>query len=282
MKIKQILCGIAGILFAAVMLPSCVSTDTSATKSEAYSAFYEETPPLSILIMPPINKTANVEAKDYFYYTLQVELANMGYYTFPSMLAMETLQNESAYDSELFVDADISKFAQTFGADLLLFTTIDKWEKHGVSGSVDVGITYQFRSTATGEVVYERSGSYSCDTTVKTGLANSSNIYVKLAAMIADAALTAAKTATTDYTKVATVCNRYSITIPYGKYSPNFKKDGGNHIGRNPFTAAGKMSEVSDNFQYWISTEPMAENSDVDSSTVDTEATESTDITSEK
>ena len=270
MKIKQTLFGVTLFLCSLTMLFSCATTDSTATKAEAYSAFYEETPPLSILIMPPINKTSNVEAKDYFYYTLQVELANMGYYTFPSMLAMETLQTESAYDSELFIDADISKFAQTFEADLLLFTTITKWEKHGVAGSVDVGVTYQFRSTATGEIVYERSGSYSCSTKVDTGLQKSGNGLVALAGLAINAAATAANTAATDYAKVATVCNRYAITIPYGKYSPLFQKDGEEHIGRNPYNTSGTITSVSDNFKYWIPyEEPSSE--DANASTLEVE-----------
>jgi hypothetical protein len=90
--------------------------------------------------MPPINLTNNVDAKDYFYYTLQTAVANRGYYSFPPLLSYEVLQQESAYDSELFLESDIAAFRRTFGADLLLFTKITNWKKHPVGGKVDVEI----------------------------------------------------------------------------------------------------------------------------------------------
>ena len=41
---------------------------------------------------------------------------------------MAILKQESAYDSELFVNAPLSKFKEVFGADVALFTTIHKWD----------------------------------------------------------------------------------------------------------------------------------------------------------
>lgn len=238
MKNKQILFSIALFALSSIFIFSCAST--SSTKlSEAYPAFYGETPPVSILVMPPINLTNNVDAKDYFYYTLQAVLANNGYYSFPPLLSMQTLQENSAYDSELFLEGNISRFGQLFGADLLLFTKITEWGKHPVGGHVDVGIEYIFRSTSTGETVYSRKGTIDCDTSFKTGFGSGGGL-LGLIGLLADAIGTAAKTAATDYTAVARSCNYATLAndLPAGKYAPNFGTDGENVAG----VASFKMS----------------------------------------
>ena len=73
--------------------------------------------------MPPINRSTNVEAKEYFHSTLIVPLANQGYYVIPPFLSMEILKRESAYDAELFLNSTLSKFGEVFGADIVLFTS---------------------------------------------------------------------------------------------------------------------------------------------------------------
>jgi hypothetical protein len=87
------------------LLSSCV---TPVLKSVAYKKLYSEAPK-TILIMPPINKSTNVEAKEYFHSTLSVPLANQGYYVIPPFLSMEILKKESAYNSELSVGSEVRR-----------------------------------------------------------------------------------------------------------------------------------------------------------------------------
>ena len=213
-----------GLLFA-----SCASTQYT-SKREAFAGMYGENPPVSILVMPPINTSTNVEAKDYFYYTLSQPLANHGYYVYPALLSMQTLQAESAYDSEMFIEGDISKFGSTFGADLLLFTTITSWEKHGVAGSVDVGVEYLIRSTTTGDTVYKRRGTFRYDTSTQ----NSSGGLIGLAVSMAT---TAIKTAVTNYVAVARSCNVMVLgNLPNGKYTGIAGEDGEESSGSDNVT----------------------------------------------
>lgn len=190
---------------------------TGALKSDAYPEMYGEKAPVSILVMPPINETSNVDAKDFFYYTLNQALADKGYYVFPSILAMQTLQQESAYDSEMFVDGDIHKFGTTFGADLLLFTTITKWEKSAIGSQVTIEIDYKLRSTSTGNTVYERKCTFICDTSQK--VMSGGGGYAALFALAANVVASAVSTATTDYVLVARNCTYYTLDdLPAGKY----------------------------------------------------------------
>ena len=245
MKKRITVYAILALVFS-MIFASCA---TQVKNHDRWSYFYTDNPPVSILVMPPINLTTNVDAKDYFYYTLQAAVANNGYYAYPPLLSMEILQAESAYDAELFLENDITAFRKTFGADLLLFTKITNWKKHPVGGVVDVEIEYIFRSTITGETVYSRKVNCACDTSYKSGLANSGSI-LAIVGVIVDAVGTAIKTAVTDYTIVARGANNFGIDIPKGKYSPYYMKDYDTLSGANPGKLSIQAGYVTDNWAY--------------------------------
>ena len=104
------------IISLAVLVSALAFISCGTTKIQAFPKMYEEDP-LIMLIMPPINNSTAVDAKDYFYTTMTVPIAEAGYYVLPPAMTMATLQRESAYDSERFIDGDLSKFGQIFGAD---------------------------------------------------------------------------------------------------------------------------------------------------------------------
>ena len=85
------------ILLAVISL-LLVSCSQKITRDMQYPKMYEEKP-VSIVIMPPINQTQHVEAKDYFYTTMFAPLCEKGYYVFSPLLTMELFQSESSYDS---------------------------------------------------------------------------------------------------------------------------------------------------------------------------------------
>lgn len=210
---------IAIIVLAIALLASCATE--RGVKSEVFSEMYSAKP-VTVLVMPPINNSTNVDAKDYFYATLAQPVAESGYYVFPPLLSMQVLEQESAYDSEMFLDKDISKFGSTFGADLVLFTIIQKWDKSTLAARVTVEVEYIFRSTKTGDTVYHRVGKVICDT--QKNVASGFGLVGSLVNLTA----TAINTATTDYVFIAEKCNSLVLTndLPAGKYSPKFGVDG--------------------------------------------------------
>ena len=202
----------------ALLFVSCTST----TKLNSFPGMYSEKP-VVVLIMPPVNNSTHVEAKDYFYSTLNVPLAEAGYYVLPPATTMATLQRESAYDSELFIDGDISKFGKLFGADLAVFTVIKSWEKSVLVSSVNIEIEYIFKSTKTNEVLYRRDAFITCDTSSSVRLGG-----MGLMGALINATADAVKTAVTDYVDVAIMCNKVALSdIPAGKYSPKYDADQG-------------------------------------------------------
>ncbi len=197
----------------AVMLASC-SNAKLLPKSEAYKNIYQEKP-LSILLLPPINKSTKVEAKELFYSSLNQPLTQRGYYVMPPLLSMEILKEESAYDAELFINNSMKQVGELFGVDAVLFTTIHEWNKTAIASQVNVKIEYLLKSAKTDEILFHRTGDITLNISVNTG-----NIIGNLVgSMLA--------TALTKEIVVARNCNYYTVTdIPSGKYSPAFGQDG--------------------------------------------------------
>ena len=176
---------------------------------------YDEKP-VTLLVMPPINKTTNVNAKDLLYTSISKPLAEAGYYVISPHLAMEIFKNESAYDSEMFLD-NVGQFGKVFGADAVIFSVIDKWKKKGFG--IQTKITYIVKSTHTNEVIFERT----CDLYLNLQQTSSAG---GLAGAIASIAMSAAATAMTEHIEAARLCNKYVFKdIPRGKYSPSYQND---------------------------------------------------------
>lgn len=207
------------LIIMAAVLSALLFASCGTTKSAAFPKMYESDP-VVMLIMPPINNSTAADAKDYFYTTMSVPVAEAGYYVLPPAMTMATLQRESAYDSERFIDGDLKKFGQIFGADVAIFTIIKSWDKSLVGSSVTIEIEYIFKSVKTNEIVYHRDAKIKCDTS--TGVQTNS-----LLGTLIVAAADAVKTAATDYVPIAVMCNNTALSdIPAGKYHPKHGADG--------------------------------------------------------
>jgi len=214
-------------IIVTIVFSSC-STTSNIPKSTAYKGIYDEKP-LSVLLMPPINRSTNVEAKEYFHSTLNIPIANAGYYVIPPFLSMEILKRESAYDAELFLNSPLTKFREVFGADLAVFTIIHNWDKSAIAANVYVKVEYVIKSTTSNEIVYTRTGDITYNASVSTNAGG-------LAGLVADVALSAINTAATKYVDVARACNAYTFKdLPAGKYSPNYSTDGAEMSGKKEY-----------------------------------------------
>ena len=209
------ICNLLMISIAVLLFSSCATT-TTYTRASLYPKMYEEQP-VSLLVMPPINNTTNVEAKDLLYTSISYPLIEAGYYVVSPHLAMEFLKNESAYDAEMFIDGDMSIFGKVFGVDAVIFSVIDKWEKQGLG--ISTHIKYIVMSTKTNEILFERKCDLYLDLQVQSGQSSALGILMELAA-------SAIATATTDHIVAARKCNRYVFSdFPRGKYNPYFGLD---------------------------------------------------------
>lgn len=218
------------LALTAIIVCSCGST-TGITLDSQYPKMYAEKP-TSIVIMPPINQTNFVEAKDYFYTTLHAPLCEKGYYVFSPMLTMEMFQSESAYDAERFLEGDLSQFRNVLGADAAMFTIIKTWSRNNLAGSLTADVEYRLRSTKTGETLYQREGRITVDTSVTNSTGGG------LLGALAGLAANALATATTDKVVAGRKCTAYVLSdLPQGRYGTLFDKDQKNAAGSPMVTA---------------------------------------------
>lgn len=205
------------IILLAVVVSSCGLTN-QVTRESQYAAMYNDMP-VTILVMPPINNTSNVEAKDLLYTSISRPLAEAGYYVISPLLAMDVLKAESAYDAEMFIDRPLTMFRDYFGADAVVFSQIDDWTKRGFG--IDTKIRYIIKSATSGEILFDRS----CD--LYLDLQQSSGGSSALSQLM-DLAVSAIATATTDHIVAARKANYFIFRdIPRGKYNPQYMQDKG-------------------------------------------------------
>ena len=205
-----------------VLLSGCgAATTQTLTKGGAFPKMYEEQP-RSLLILPPMNESTDAEAKDYYMTTAETPYAMMGYYTFPLEMVSEIMKQEGVYDTELLYSLPVDKFAEYFGADAVLFTTIRKWDLSYmvVASNLTVSIEAKIVSTKTSEVLWAHTG------TVVVDLGGGNNSGGGLAGLIISAVATAVNSAAADYVTYAHQANQRLIyTLPAGPYSEAYMID---------------------------------------------------------
>jgi hypothetical protein len=186
------------------------------TRESQYAKMYEEKP-VTLLVMPPINNSANVEAKELLYTSISRPLVEAGYYVISPLLAMDVLKAESAYDSEIFFDAPLTTFQNYFGADAVVFSVIDTWTKKGFG--IQTKIRYVIKSAYTNEILFDRSCDLYLDLSVNSGSGGAIGALANLTASIIN-------TAATDHIIAARKANYFILRdIPRGKYSPDHMLD---------------------------------------------------------
>lgn len=184
-----------------------------------YSKFQAENPK-SILVVPVINKSVDVTAADYFLATISRPVAERGYYVYPINLVKRVLEDDGLADANLVHRANPKRLGELFGADTILYITIDTWtaEYAVLSTSVKVAFNYSLKSGKTGEELWNAQ-----EALVYTPQHNSSgNPLVDLIG----AAITAGVTkAAPNYIPLAQQANgnavfRVNQGLPAGPYTP--------------------------------------------------------------
>lgn len=208
-------------LFVLVVLLSACGASADLTRGQLYPGMYEEKP-VTLLVMPPINNSANVEAKELLYTSISRPLAEAGYYVIPPSLAMAVLRQESGYDAELFLDKPLKQFHEFFGADAVVFSVIESWAKQGLG--INTEIRYIIKSALTDRVLFDRTCNLFLDLSVNSG--SSSDSGRSLLSILVDVAAGAINTALTDHIEAARKANYYIFRdLPVGKYDNLFLQD---------------------------------------------------------
>ena len=228
----------AGLLPAAltaVLMTGCASHQ-EITKGEAFPKMYEEDP-RSILVLPAMNESTAADAKDYYATTIEMPIAQTGYYVFPMEMVSDVLKQEGVYDTELLYSLPPEKFYDYFGADVVMFTKIKKWDVAYavVASSLTVTIESEAYSTKTGEKLWSYDGSITVDL-------SGGNSGGSLAGLLVQAVATAVNTAAADYVEYARVANaRLFFALPAGPYHPMHQIDQDVVIRKRRFPATAHL-----------------------------------------
>jgi hypothetical protein len=188
-----------------------------------YSAF-READPHSILVVPPINNAVDVDAPAFYLSTISRPVGERGYYIFPVAMTKGLLEEEGLSDANLVHQADPRVLAEMFGADSILYVTIQRWDAQYlvVSTQVTVEFDYLLRDGKTGDELWsgKQNRVYSSD----SGGGG-------LAGLIADAIVAAVEKANPRYVPLAKQANmeatgKAHYGVPAGKYHPKYGLDG--------------------------------------------------------
>ncbi len=140
---------IAGVFTCVVLLHvGCV-------KPTDYSAYLDHMP-ASILVLPPLNLTTEVNASEAFLSTVTRPLAESGYYVFPMALVDQMLKENGLPTAGEMHQVPPKKLGEVFGADTVLYIVIKDWKTQYVviSSSTQVTIEYRLVDIDTGQQLW--------------------------------------------------------------------------------------------------------------------------------
>jgi len=175
--------------------------------------------PRAILIVPALNKSVEVDAPDYFLSALSVPLAERGYYVFPVNLVKRMLEDDGLSDAALVHGADPIRLCNLFGADAVLYATIERWTAKYIllSTQVEVEFNYVLKDGKTGDLLWEGHEKSVYQSNSGQGL-------------LADVIMAAITKAKPNYMDLARGANSRAVEypgpgLPAGPYRPEYRMD---------------------------------------------------------
>jgi hypothetical protein len=109
---------------------------------------YREISPRSILIVPVVNQSLDVDASNYVLSTLSVPLAELGYYVFPINTVKVVLEQEGLSEPEQVRRMEAPKLAALFGADAVLYVTVKRWDAQYAVIATSVTVEFEYEMTS--------------------------------------------------------------------------------------------------------------------------------------
>lgn len=175
--------------------------------------------PRSILIVPVVNRSVNVDAPNYFLSSIPIPVAEQGYYVFPVNLVKRVLEDEGLSDADMVHKASVQKLASLFGADAVLYISINRWDARYMflSTTITVQLAYEIKDGKTGDTLW-------ADSRIVQYTPQGGSSGNPLADLIVDVAVAAMEKAAPNYMPLAKQANAQAFTfpgpgIPPGPYS---------------------------------------------------------------
>ncbi|MEJ2612254.1 MAG: DUF799 domain-containing protein [Candidatus Thiodiazotropha sp.] len=150
--------GITALLIGAIL------TGCATTQPYDYTAF-RQSKPKSILVLPPINDSLEVNAPNSVLAHATLPLAESGYYVFPVTLVVDTFRENGLTSPGDIQAVAPAKLLEIFGADAGLYIKIKKYGTTYVviSSSTTVAADAKLIDLRTGQLLWEGSAYASSD-----------------------------------------------------------------------------------------------------------------------
>lgn len=100
--------------------------------------------PQSILVVPVVNNSLDVDAPNYVLSTLSFPIAEKGYYVFPVNTTKVVLESEGLYEPEKVREVPAETLANLFAADAILYVTIERWDAQYSILSTTVTVQFEY------------------------------------------------------------------------------------------------------------------------------------------
>ncbi len=122
--------------------------------------------PKSILVLPPLNETTEVNAPYELLSSITRPLAAKGYYVYPVAVVDRYMKENGLPTPGEMHAVPLSKINEIIGADAVLYATVKRWSKPnlatgllaalaGVSPYSEVTVNYRFVDVRTGDAIWD-------------------------------------------------------------------------------------------------------------------------------
>lgn len=140
----------------AAIAPLVLASACATIESYDYTA-YREHMPRSILVLPPLNESIEVNASYVWLSTISMPLGEAGYYVFPVAVVDAFMKDNGLPGPDEMHSVSLQKLREVFGADAVLYVTIEEWGQKYVVLSSNTVVRARARlvDTATGTEIWQ-------------------------------------------------------------------------------------------------------------------------------
>lgn len=149
------------IKIATIVITSLLTACATSPRQDPY-VLYRELMPRSILVLPPINESVDVNAPYSWVTTASMPIAEQGYYVFPVAIIDAFMKENGLPNPEDMHGAPLDKLGEIFGADAVLYVTLTEFgQKFEVlSSTTRVNAEAKLVDIRTGQVIWNARRNY--------------------------------------------------------------------------------------------------------------------------
>lgn len=211
---------LAATLVAVAALGAC------ATPSPYDYTAFRQNRPVSLLVLPPVNETPEVNATYGVLSQITLPLAEAGYYVLPVSLMDETFRQNGLNNPAEIHDVSPQKLREIFGADAAVYIKVTRYGTSYVVIASETRVTVQARivDLRTGQLLWQGSASASSEESRSSSQGGLAELLIR--AVVTQIVETVADTSF-NYAGIASqrLLSPKMNGVLYGPRSPNYQKD---------------------------------------------------------